>query len=234
MPWSYFASRSELKRPASIHVVHLENSSFYAFWRLFDVSRGSLIRKQTEKFLAVTGNGWPAQAKKTHERHAEYARKTLYAYMPCAGLRGIEYIDDAVRKYFHGNYGRALEHFIMDTENLWCPRWIKRNYEIQNKPTRDITAPAFLLPEADSDLSSDSGLDNDACTSDAGEKPTRRRKQRDYPHADKYKVTYAFEPDGEPKNNGDSDEEDELRGGTVQLTHWDKKNRDPWQLAAAG
>ena len=93
----------------------------------------SNIVKNVEKFVAVTGNGWSGQAKQTHERHEEYARKTLYAYMPCADLSGVEYVDAVVRHYFNGNYGYALYEFVSASDNVWCPKWIRRNYEIQNK-----------------------------------------------------------------------------------------------------
>ena len=45
-------------------------------------------------------------------------------------------------------------------------------------------------------------------------------------------MTYAFEPDAEPKENTDSDENDELRGGTVELRHWDPANRTSWMRTA--
>ena len=138
-----FNARADLKRPASIQLEDLENISFYAFSRMYDVSKGSIVKKHTEKFVAVTGNGWPAQAKRTHELHRDYARKTLHAYMPCAGLRGVDYIDYVVRTHYAGSYPAALEDFVMDASNLWCPKWIKRNYEIQNKLASDVTGPAF-------------------------------------------------------------------------------------------
>ena len=56
------------------------------------------------KMVALTGNGWPAQAKREHKLHAEYARKRLYADMPCPGYEGTDYIGAVVRSYYDGCY----------------------------------------------------------------------------------------------------------------------------------
>ena len=63
--------------------------------------------------------------------------------MPCAKLNGVEYIDWIVKRDYNGSYSAALEDFIMDSENLWCPKWIKRNYEIHNKLSHDSTGPCL-------------------------------------------------------------------------------------------
>ena len=83
--------------------------------------------------MAVTGTGWPSQAKRSHPCHAHYARHALYAYMPCEGNRGTDYIDECVDKFYNGNWATALKSFVSDVDNLWCPKWIRRNYEVQNK-----------------------------------------------------------------------------------------------------
>ena len=67
---------------------------------------------------------------RTHVHHEEYAKRTLYAYMPCAGLRGTDYIDEVVRDCFENDWREALETFVKDDLQKWCPTWIKRNYEI--------------------------------------------------------------------------------------------------------
>ena len=41
-----FRARGDLQLPANVHADDLRNISFYAFWRLYDVSRGALIKKQ--------------------------------------------------------------------------------------------------------------------------------------------------------------------------------------------
>ena len=53
--------------------------------------------------------------------------------MPCAGLEGTEYIDRVVATFYKKSYAAALRDFVTDPENIWCPKWIKRNYEIYNK-----------------------------------------------------------------------------------------------------
>ena len=123
-----FNRRAELQLPKTILPSDLENLSFYAFSRLYDFFRGRLLQKRTEKIVAVTGNGWPAQAKRSHKLHEEYAKKTLHAYMPCAGTAGTEYIDAVVRKSYRGRYGELLLDFVNDRKNRWCPKWIRRNY----------------------------------------------------------------------------------------------------------
>ena len=84
--------------------------------------------------IAINGAGWPRQAKVTHPQHQEYARKTLYAYAPCHGFSGTEYLHEAVRRYYKNNWGLMLRHFVEDVGNQWCPTWIKRNYYMENPP----------------------------------------------------------------------------------------------------
>ena len=52
--------------------------------------------------------------------------------MPCVGTSGTEYIDIVVRKHFNNNYAKALEAFVHDPINKWCPTWIRRNYDVQS------------------------------------------------------------------------------------------------------
>ena len=72
-----FNNRGTLERPARLKEESLHALSFYAFSRMFDVVRGKIVQKRKEKMVALTGNGWPAQAKRSHEKHTEYAKKTL-------------------------------------------------------------------------------------------------------------------------------------------------------------
>ena len=106
--------------------------SFYAFWRLYYVNKNRLVKRSKEKFIAINGAGWPRQAKITHKDHSDYAKKTLYAYMPCATFSGTDYIDTVVRTFYKGSYPAALEAFVHDPLNKWCPTWIRRNYDVQN------------------------------------------------------------------------------------------------------
>ena len=128
-----FNLRAHLELPRTVPVSRLESLSFYAFWRMYDVVKGRIVRRQREKITAVNGTGWPAQAKCSNPLHTEYAHKTLYAYMPCHHLRGTDYIDEAVAIYYSRNWTAALRAFARDENNLWCPPWIRRNYEIRNK-----------------------------------------------------------------------------------------------------
>ena len=54
--------------------------------------------------VALSGLGWPAQARVTHPRHAEYAKRALLAYMPCPGLSGTEYIESVVKRDYDGSW----------------------------------------------------------------------------------------------------------------------------------
>ena len=172
-----FNRRGALEVPRTVAPSALENISFYAFSRMYDVYRGRLIQKRTEKIVALTGNGWPAQAKRSHKLHEEYAKKTLYAYMPCAGLAGTEYIDAIVRDSYRGLYGELLLDFVSDRKNKWCPKWIRRNYEIQNKEREDVfTAPASLA------LLNAKGENEKPVSKDGAE----TEKKETFPHSEKY------------------------------------------------
>ena len=64
-----FNERIGYPRAAGVCAEDLENLSFYAFWRLFDVRAGRLFRRRTERIIGVTGLGWPSQAAVTNEHH---------------------------------------------------------------------------------------------------------------------------------------------------------------------
>ena len=114
---------------------------------MFYSSGGRLHRRQKEKFLSVSGLGFPAQADCAHPEHATYARKTLYAYMPCAGTSGFDYIDAAVEQWYGGDWTKALREFVRDPTNKWCPRWVKNNYNMLNKEV-DSSSEASDSPPA--------------------------------------------------------------------------------------
>ena len=89
--------------------------------------------------------------------HHEYARKTLYAYMPCLGLQGLDYIDNVVDAYYSGDYRKLLQDFVQDELNIWCPTWVRQNYNVRNqlsgahidgKPRNEAKPPdaTHLLP----------------------------------------------------------------------------------------
>ena len=127
-----FSRRGALVRPSSVSDETLSNLSFYAFWRLFSVTSNKLRKRRQEKMVVLNGCGWPRQAKRTHAQHTEYAKRTLYAYAPCAGLQGTEYLDAAVARFFKNDWAAALRAFVEDEGNHWCPTWIRRNYEIEH------------------------------------------------------------------------------------------------------
>ena len=64
---------------------------------------------------------------------AEYAQKTLYTFMLCEGLRGTDYVDEVCRRFYRNSWADFLRDFVEDMANVWCPTWIKRNYEILNQ-----------------------------------------------------------------------------------------------------
>ena len=133
-----------MARSQTVSLDDLRDLSFYAFWRLFNVNKGKIGRREKEAIVAITGTGWPSHAAVTHQYHENYARRILYAYMPCQGLSGTEYIDVLVREVYDGSYPKALHAFVLDPTNKWCPPWVKRNYENYNK---DLTGQAAFDPE---------------------------------------------------------------------------------------
>ena len=58
-----FDHRCDLIRPNTVSEDDSKNLSMYAFWRLFDVVKARLVRKQKEQFVALSGTGWPQHAK---------------------------------------------------------------------------------------------------------------------------------------------------------------------------
>ena len=69
-----FDRRCDLVRPKTVTEDDLKNLSMYAFWRLFDVAKNRLIRKQKEQFVALSGTGWPQHARYA-ERHGAMLRR---------------------------------------------------------------------------------------------------------------------------------------------------------------
>ena len=86
-------------------------------------------------------------AARSHPEHEEYSRKTLYAYMPCSGLQGTDFIDEVVQKLYKASYGDMLRHFCRAKEHKWCQPWIAKNYETQN-PEDEVTGNYGLQPDA--------------------------------------------------------------------------------------
>ena len=122
-----FSSRGTIKRPRTISEEDLRNLSLYAFWRLYYYKDGKLVRRQWERFLSVTGAGLPAHASRTHALHDAYAKHTLYAYMPCEELRGVDYIDSVCEHQFENSWPDFLREFVAAETNKWCPTRIRAN-----------------------------------------------------------------------------------------------------------
>ena len=167
-----FNARRSLLLPRQFQPTRLAGLSFFAFWRLFDVRAGRLVVRQWEAVVVLTGLGWPSHAQRGHALHSHYAQKALYAYMPCEGFRGTDYVDEVVLLHYNNEWSDALRHFISDENNLWCPKWLRRNYETKNKhaatkpplQTSEGVSPASKAPPAplpSNDLDID---DNDIAT----------------------------------------------------------------------
>ena len=151
-----------------------------------------------------------------------YAKKTLYAYMPCAGLEGTEYIDRVVATFYKKSYAAALRDFVTDPENIWCPKWIKRNYEIYNKLSYDATGPAFR----DEEHPPLPGPPDPAVP--PPDAPTPR-----FPNPGGHTTRYVFQT-GEPEHDPAlADPEPDPAKVPKPHDPWGTANRTQWQLHSA-
>ena len=172
----------------------------------------------------MSGNGWRAHAKSTHPNHEDYAKKTLYAYMPCYGRYGIEYVDAVVKVHYQGSYAFALRDFVYDAGNQWCPRWIQRNYQIQNREAPDAVAPygySNLGPEDVEGI-----VDGDAVAVPKEQAASTGAPQERFPHERVSPQKFVFEPEGEPLK----DQEEEHAEAQCPEHNWQPESRKPWQL----
>ena len=138
----------------------------------------------------MNGLGWPAEAKTTHAKHGDYAKRAILAYMPCPGFAGTDYIHTMVAQHFNNDWREALRSFALDPKNRWCPTWLRHNYEIQNDvlcgfPNEDLPPPP--------------------APSGSTEEPPAPK----WPWSHKYKHKFIF-PSGEPPANQTNAEEEEL------------------------
>ena len=226
--------RSELERPAKMLLSDLQDLSFYAFWRLYYVNGKRIVQRRKEKIVAINGAGWPRQAKRSHEKHDDYAKKTLYAYMPCAQCCGTSYIDAVVCKYFRGNCLAVLEAFVHDPINKWCPSLIRRNYDVQNSDEahdQDVLAvPAkyarFVFEEDLPDPNADVPTDNPHIPEDTFVDT--------HPHVPTKKPLYVklqhLPLDAGEPNQADTNDDPDM---THDLDHWKSEDRPKWQLHSA-
>ena len=225
-----FNIRAELDRPSHVQPEDLQNISFYAFWRMYYVKNNRIVQRQKEKFIAINGAGWPRQAKVTHQNHKEYAKKTLYAYMPCHGNSGTEYIDVVIKAHFNGNYAKALEAFVHDSLNKWCPTWIRRNYDVQNSDEahdQDAIAISKKFVFVDSDPEDDSSQKEKQETDREHELPTGcNDDQRILRYSNMQRLPLD---QGEPKRQDTNDDQEAQH----DRDYWNSAEREKWQLHSA-
>jgi len=169
-----FNARRCLPRPNTISENHLRNLSFYAFWRIFFYCNGKLHRRQVERFISLTGVGYQTHAARKHALHEEYAKKTLYAYMPCDELRGTDYVDAVCEHEFDNYWAAFLRAFVEAKTNKWCPTWISRNYAYVNKASDDTESESDEDDKLDEQKAS--GKDND--DTGVANRPASTRKPR--------------------------------------------------------
>ena len=224
-----FNVRAVLERPSTIKVEDLQNISFYAFWRLYYVNKSKLVKRFKEKFVAINGAGWPRLAKITHKNHAEYAKKTLYAYMPCDGFSGTDYIDDVVKTFYKGSFPAALEAFVHDPLNKWCPTWIRRNYDVQNSDEAHdqdalVIRKKFVFEEPAVDAATQNGSkeNSDELLPETDGCPAERTKRI-------ANVQRLPLDQGEPAANQLSDDQHIF----AKDVSWSAENREKWQLHSA-
>ena len=207
-----FSARATLKRPRTISENDLRNLSFYAFWRLYYWQGSSLHKRQRERMLSLSGAGHPKQAARTHAQHESYAQRTLYAYMPCDGLCGLAYVDGVCEQQFGKSWMAFLRRFVAAEENKWCPSWIRRNYDWENR-RGDDDGSSMSDSEPDKD-DADPATKNDADAVVAVARSESTRKPR---------VKYVFEEEnGEPPA-------DEAEQAATTLDLWSDTHRPPWQ-----
>ena len=47
----------------------------------------------------------------------------------------MEYIDTIVSEHYAGFHSRLLRDFIQNDANIWCPTWVRQNYQVRNQFT---------------------------------------------------------------------------------------------------
>ena len=200
-----FSDRSQLMLPRTVDPAELEHISFHAFWRLFHTTK-KLHRRMKEKFLSVSGLGYPAQADREHPQHEEYALKHLCAYMPCPGLQGLDYVHAVVMHFYRGSFADALRDFVDGPLNKWCPTWVSKNYAMLNKHN-----------EEEEEVSPKSA---EATVNEAPETKDATRGATSQTH--RAKGVVLLDENGEPQ----LDPKDEK---ATSLDPWSASGRAPWE-----
>ena len=130
--------------------------------------------------------------------------------MPCPDLRGVEFVDEMVTHYFQNNWSAALYAFVSDLDNLWCPKWVRHNYEVQNELD-------FL-----SDDPTDVSKQHECPQVTQPVVPRKNPEEKCFPHQKDKTLQFEFEddePGGEQKEQKPNDSN----------AHWVDSNREPWQ-----
>ena len=68
---------------------------------MFALVRCSKIQdreEQKERFVVINGLAWLSHGKTTHDKHIDFATKTLIAYSPGLALEGTQYIHNMVKR----------------------------------------------------------------------------------------------------------------------------------------
>ena len=210
-----FNERCNLNRSTKISEEELRGLSFYAFWRIFDVHKNTISKKKKERFIGLTGLGWPAHAKTTHPKHEEYARNTLIAYSPCPGNAGTEYIATMVQEHFDGDWRRALRAFVLDPTCKWCPTWVQRNYEVLNDVLCGFPHEHMPFP------------DFQAEAPNAGDASADAKNER-FPHASKFSTKFVFKS-GEPDDKAEEEADETQAHERAVRDRWTNEDRPAWE-----
>ena len=134
--------------------------------------------------------------------------------MPCQGLRGVEYVDACVARFFNNDWAAALEDFVSDSTNCWCPTWIKHNYDQMNsEPERNARPPPTT--EDKTIVAATSAI------ADANE--------QQFAHASKFAWPVVFADAAEPAEDQLQQGADADDGDTEAATA-EPAARDPWKF----
>jgi len=125
---------------------------------------------------------------------------TLYVYMPCDDLRGVDYIDEVCKRQFDNSWPAFLRAFVSAEMNKWCPTWIRQNYMCANKKADDEPSEG----EDNADAAEASENNSKEATGFAAEGSGTTRKTR---------AKFVFEEDGEPPA-------DEAEEAATTLDRW--------------
>ena len=168
------------------------------------------------------------QQKRAHAGHADFARRTLYAYVPCRGLRGVEYIDACVARFFANDWAAAIEDFVSDSTNCWCPTWVKHNYTQMNDADDRKRQPPSATAKDGGHANAENAAAALSTTADAG--------AAQFAHASKFAWPVVFAEAAEPAEEqleqgaeGDDGDAEAETAAAAARDPWKFEDRPPWQ-----